>query len=419
MTSIAADRRTAAPPFWLALAAGLPIGVCMIVMALPVLGHGHATAYRVLYLVAFLAWSVPLTALQRALWRRGTAWWIAALVLLAVTYAMSVANNALGDLLAFVAGWSRAQPFEWTDLLRGLDSCWLALIAFCAIHAVVAHYAALQHEEARATTALALARDAELRALRYQLQPHFLFNTLNAISSLVAADRNRDARTMIARLGELLRATLDGAEGHEVALGEEIALTETYLDIEKARLGDKLALRWDIGPQVLGALVPHLLLQPLAENAIRHGIAQRSRPGRLDLRIRRDGARLRIAIGNDGDVRADAPTPPQRPSALGLKNIAERLAKLYPDDHAFAAYARPDGGFDVTIDLPYREQAPLTLCAWPSSTTSRSRAAASSRAWPTTATSNSSANSTTAPRRCKACDCTGRTSSSSTYRCPA
>lgn len=350
------DRRAAMPPFWLALAAGLPIGACMIVMALPVLGHGHATAYRLLYLALFALWAVPLTALQRALWRSRTSWWIASLALLATTYAMSVANNALGDAMAWLAGWPSTRPFAWTDLFAGIDSCWLALIAFCAIHAVVAYYAAFNHAEAQRATALALARDAELRALRYQLQPHFLFNTLNAISSLVAAERNRDAQQTIARLGEFLRATLEANDDHEAALAEELALTETYLAIEKARLGDKLKLKWDVGPHVLRALVPHLLLQPLVENAIRHGIAQRSVPGRLDIRIARDGERLAVSVGNDGAAPGSTSAQAaERSSAIGLRNTAERLEKLYPGDHAFVANARADGGFDVCVDLPYRE----------------------------------------------------------------
>ena len=352
------DRRRAEPPFWFALAAGLPVGACLIVLALPGIGEGHGTAYRVLYLVAFAAWALPLTALQRALWRRRASWPFTLLVLLGTTYAMSVANNALGDVLAVANGWQRDDLFQWRALFRGIDSCWLALVAFCAIHGVVAHYAALAQAEQCHATALSLVRDAELRALRYQLQPHFLFNTLNAISSLVAAERNREARQMITRLGEFLRATLDASDVHETSLGEELALTETYLDIEKARLGDKLRVQWNIGPDVLRALVPHLILQPLVENAIRHGIAQRSRPGRLDIAVARDGGRLRIAIGNDG-------APPggtsaqgvERSSALGLRNVADRLAKLYPGDHAFAANLRDEGGYDVRIDLPWREAA--------------------------------------------------------------
>lgn len=245
---------------------------------------------------------------------------------------------------------------QWPVIFSGLEGCWLALIAFCAIHAVLAYYAELKHEQARRAEAMSLARDAELRALRYQLHPHFQFNTLNAISSLVANERNREASQMIARLGDFLRATLDGAESHEVALADEIALTETYLAIEKARLGERLMVSWSVGPDVLKVPVPYLILQPLVENAIRHGIALRSRPGKLEIRISRQGERLRLQVRNDGaPLAAAASDEARRSSMLGLRNVSERLAKLYPGEHALQSHANEDGSYAVNIELPYRE----------------------------------------------------------------
>lgn len=348
------DEPLSSPPFWLPVLAGLPIGLCLIVMALPVLGHGHATALRTLYLLAFLMWVAPLTALQRALWRRRTPLWAMALMLLATTYLMSLANNALGAALAIIAGWERASDFEWTGLFSGLDGCWLALIAFCAIHAVVAYYAELKHEQHRRVEMTALVRDAELRALRYQLRPHFLFNTLNAISALVAENRNREASDMIVRLGDFLRATLDESHSHEVALADELALTETYLDIEKARLGERLRLKWQLGPDLLRARVPCLLLQPLVENAIHHGIARRTATGELAIRIARDGDRLCLRLSNDTEPAASADAAP-RAGAIGLRNIQERLRTLYPGEHDFDAGPRAGGGFEVRVSLPFRE----------------------------------------------------------------
>lgn len=354
----ATNEPPASPPFWLPLLAGLPITLCMGVMALPDLGKGHAAAYRALYLVAYLAWCLPLTALQRAFWRRRTPGWASAPALLAITYAMSLVNNALGVVLTRVAGWDLSPSFRWTNLFGGLDGCWLALIAFCAIHAVVAYYAELKHEQGKREAALFLARDAELRALRYQLHPHLLFNTLNAISTLVAEERGREACQMLSRLGEFLRATLEGADRHEVALADELALTETYLAIERVRLGDRLALKWSVGPEVLDALVPYLLLQPLVENAIRHGISLRSQPGRLEIQLMRQGDRLLVRVGNDG-VREQASLDEEarHSSLVGLRNVSERLAKLYPGDHSLEARPRDDGGYDVALDLPFREGA--------------------------------------------------------------
>jgi two-component system sensor histidine kinase AlgZ len=340
----------ASPPVWLAILAGLPITLCMVVMGLPDLERGHAWAYRALFLGAYVVWSLPLALLQRYLWQRRVVWWRAALALLAVTYVLSLINNAIA--LHMAVGWGQVPAWRTSMIFSQLDGCWLALIAFCAIHAVVAYYTELRQAQERLSRAVLDVRDAELRALRYQLNPHFLFNSLNAISALVANDRNREANRMIARLGDFLRATLGGGAAHEVALADELALTETYLDVEKARLGNRLIVKLQIGPDVMGAKVPYLLLQPLVENAIRHGIALRQSPGRLDLQVFRQQDRLCLVLANEGQAgSADA----GHPSAVGLRNVRERLANLYPGEHTFATNARDDGGYVVTIAIPFRE----------------------------------------------------------------
>ncbi|MBD8882173.1 histidine kinase [Rhodanobacter sp. 7MK24] len=348
-----AVRRGADVPFWLPLLAGAPLVLCMAVMALPELGHGRAVDFRVLYAITYLLWIVPMAAAQRWLRRRGVSWLMAVPVLLALSYAMSLANNALGELLAIQLG---ALPrFQWAFLFAQLDGCWLALIAFGAVHAVVEHYIVLQAERERVREIAAQARDAELRALRYQLQPHFLFNTLNAISALVAGQRNAEANRMLATLGELLRATLDSGESHEVALAEELALAGLYLDIEKVRLGNRLLLDVRIGPEVLQSAVPPLLLQPLLENAIRHGIALRTAPGRVALAAERDGETLRLSLRNDGAPAAsDATGDETRPAAIGLRNVRERLVQLHGEQQRFEFALGDDGSCTVDIAFPFR-----------------------------------------------------------------
>lgn len=358
MTPARASRH-ALPPFWLPVLAGLPLGVCLLVMAMPILGHGNATLARTLYLSAFVLWVLPLTALQRWLWRRGMAVWRIALVLLLTTYAMALATRLLSVALQAAASGSLARLFapgtlDVGLLFRGLEGAWLVLVAYCAVHAVVTYYAELRHEQARHLEARALARDAELRALRYQLQPHFLFNTLNAVSALVADERGTEARQMLARLGDFLRAVLDARAGHEVTLAEEIAMTEAYLEVEKARLGRRLLLSWHVGDGVLGAHVPGLLLQPLVENAIRHGIAPRSAPGRLDIRIARDDTQLDIRIDNDLPAPGEAPPRSEDArTAVGLDNVRGRLARLYPD-HAGLQAGIDAGRYRVRLTLPLR-----------------------------------------------------------------
>ena len=341
----------ATPPFHHALLAALPISACIAIMAVPDFGHERPLIFRTLYLCTYLAWIAPTAWLQRHLWRRGLPWWLVALALLAATYAMSVANSALGQTLGIRLG--LREEYRLDTLFAGLDGCWLPLIAFCATHAVVAYNSALGAERTRAAEALLLARDAELRALRYQLQPHFLFNTLNAVSTLVATGRDRDANRMIAQLADLLRATLATEHAHEHALADELALTENYLEIEKARLGDRLRIAIDIGPGLLDAQVPCLLLQPLVENAVRHGIAPDPAGGTLALTIAAVGGTLHILVANDARIEpADGDS-----LGVGMRNVAERLRKLYGDSYRFTARHLAGSRFEVAIELPLRRDA--------------------------------------------------------------
>ena len=349
-----------APPLVPILAA-LPVCACMAILGLPALGNSNATAFRALFFAACMLWILPLALMQRALWRRDVSWRITAPLLLVASYAMSVVNAVLGQRLAI--GLGLAKEYHWNELVRGLDGCWLALIAFCAIHALAVYYLSLQRTQLRLAQALAHARDAELRALRLQVNPHFLFNSLNAVSALVAAGANRDANRMLSSVSDFLRATLSHDGRHEHALAEELALTEAYLDIEKARLGERLQLAMKAGPDLLDAAVPYLVLQPLAENAIRHGIAPLSTPGRLDIRVERAGAGLLVEVVNDG-------VPPKGTAAskgggIGLANVAERLRHLYGADQQLEAGWRADGRFQVRLTLPLRPVAPAAGVAAP------------------------------------------------------
>ncbi|WP_430392244.1 sensor histidine kinase [Dyella sp. 20L07] len=351
MTRVLSPRQPAGLPLRVSLLTSLPIALCMGVMALPELGHAYAGAYRAFYASCYLFWIVPLSLIQRAMWRRGVPARLSISVLLLATYIPSVINNAVAQAAA--VHWKLVPGYEFRRIFAGLDGCWLALIAFCAIHSLLHHYDALQHARRREAEASALAREAELRALQYQLNPHFLFNTLNSISALVADGHGSDATRMIARLGDLLRATLERSDTREVTVAEELSLTEHYLDIEKARLGHRLQVNMRVGPGVLQALMPPLLLQPLVENAIRHGIAPRTEGGVVSLHLEREQDLLTIDLRNDGVLPSEGDRP-QRSTAIGLSNVRQRLMTLYPDNHALDVTVSPDGGCVVRIRLPFR-----------------------------------------------------------------
>ncbi|WP_371867870.1 sensor histidine kinase [Pseudoduganella rivuli] len=333
-------------PLLVPVLAALPVSACMVILGLPAVSDHYIVAFRTLFLVACLLWLIPLTLLQRAMWRRDWSLLRMGLVLLVITYAMAITNALLGQRFGIALGMETG--YQWDKLARGLDSCWLALIAFCAVHAVAAYYLSLQQVRLHLAQAQGAARDAELRALRLQVNPHFLFNSLNAVSALVSAQSNREANRMLASLSDFLRATLAHDGRHEHSLADELALLDAYLAIEKARLGERLRLTMKAGPDLLDSVVPYLMLQPLVENAIRHGIAPLSTPGRLDILVEREGERLLIDVRNDGQKH------PHSGTGIGLANVRERLRHLYGTEQQVDAGWGMGGRFQVRIAMPLR-----------------------------------------------------------------
>jgi sensor histidine kinase YesM len=195
-----------------------------------------------------------------------------------------------------------------------------------------------------------VAHTAQLRALRYQLNPHFMFNTLNSIAALVSRKEPKTAERMVENLSDFLRATLSLDPQEDIPLEREINLQSLYLEIETLRFSDRLQVEIDLPDAVRGALVPSLITQPLTENAIRHGVARSTRPIQLKISARRDGSRLRIFVRNSApdDGQAQGPS-----TGIGLTNVAERLRARYGSDCHFTAGPDGDGGFAVEIDIPF------------------------------------------------------------------
>jgi signal transduction histidine kinase len=193
---------------------------------------------------------------------------------------------------------------------------------------------------------------AQLDALRVQIQPHFLFNTLHAVSSLMDEDV-RMARRMLSRLSDLLRLTLEKRDRQEVSLQEELEMVDCYLEIEKTRFEDRLSVQREIDPESLQAEVPMLILQPIVENAIRHGIARRSEPGRISIRSSVENGKLRLEVTDNG------PGIPQKHLAalefgLGLSNVRSRLERTYGSSSRLELGGAPKRGLRVALIFPYR-----------------------------------------------------------------
>lgn len=225
-----------------------------------------------------------------------------------------------------------------------------------AVHAL-AYYRAGQEGELRASQLEARLAQTRLQLLKMQLHPHFLFNTLNAISELVHEDPARADR-MIASLSELLRETLEAGSTDQVALSRELELLDRYLDIQRERFGDRLDVQMHIDGASRLVLVPSLILQPLVENSIRHGLAKRVTAGRILVRAGRQGDQLVLEVQDDGVGLADGAAARE---GVGLGNTRARLQELYGDAHRVEIRNADGGGALVRLTIPWQERAPARV----------------------------------------------------------
>jgi signal transduction histidine kinase len=279
--------------------------------------------------------------------------------LLAGVVVVSLLHPLLGNLIAFSRMWVAwslgLRPDQPTAFLAkvglailknsGTNPFMFAVIAIAWL--AMRHARDLREKQVRAIELESRLREAQLQALRSQLNPHFLFNTLHSIAELVHENPHL-AEQLILRLGELLRKVLASSGRPEVALAEEIEFIKAYLDIEQMRLGDRLRVEWDIAPDALAVQVPSLVLQPLVENAIQHGIASLNRPGELRIRARRDNGYLDLQVRDSGpglQPRGDAANP-----GIGLANTEARLRALFGERYHFELIN--DSGLSVNLRLP-------------------------------------------------------------------
>jgi two-component system, LytTR family, sensor kinase len=228
------------------------------------------------------------------------------------------------------------------------------------------YYRRYRERDLRAAQLESQLAQAQLDALRKQLQPHFLFNTLNTVSILIDED-TRAAREMLVRLSDLLRATLERGRAHEVTLRQELEFIEGYLEIERTRFQDRLTVTVEADPQTLDARVPDLILQPIVENAIRHGVAPRATAGRVGIRAERRNGSLRLRVQDDG-CGLPKPAAANNPNGagaadrsnaangggVGISNTRARLAQLYGAEHSFEMRDAEGGGLCVEITIPFR-----------------------------------------------------------------
>ena len=229
----------------------------------------------------------------------------------------------------------------------------IALLIVIAVHALLYYQSFRASELAQSSLKTDLAQ-AQLRALKMQLHPHFLFNTLHSISSLVLEDPPK-ANSMIARLGDFLRLTVDNSDQQLVTLKEETEFLRCYLDIEQVRFGDRLTVTFELEPQTLSAQVPHLILQPVVENAIQHAIAPRSTRGHINIEAKRLNSLLRVAISDNGPgISSNANLPWKQ--GVGLTNVRTRLQQIYGPDFRFELMNTNGGGLTAVMEIPFERE---------------------------------------------------------------
>jgi signal transduction histidine kinase len=247
--------------------------------------------------------------------------------------------------------WTRIFPIQLTVLIDWELAIGAGVVGLA--HAFF-YYRESQQRAIRAAQLETRLVESQLRMLQHQLQPHFLFNTLHAISALMHRDV-RAADRVLTQLSDLLRLTLDQVARPEIRLADEVQFLEKYLQIEQVRLGDRLTVQFDLEPQTLDAMVPTLLLQPLVENAIKHGIAPHGGPGRVKVTTRREGDALTLTVDDTG------PGPSERALAalstgIGVANTRARLTHQFGAGFRFEFHRQADG-FRVLVAIPFRRDA--------------------------------------------------------------
>jgi signal transduction histidine kinase len=354
-------RRIASSWWGLALIGALVCTAAGTLFALPQFGTSHWHDEIRIYLAQFWIWGLLTPAIVwldrrlpysgKALGRRLAAHILASIIFTEIYFYMFTTMRALMG----VAPWSSLRISQlFTPAVIGWQIwCWLIYWVILGGIQAYQYYRRYMNSELRLERLEHSYSEARLNALRMQLDPHFLFNALNTISSHVERDPKL-TRRMIEHLGDLLRMSLESKDRQEVPLAEELAFLEHYLEIQKIRFGDQLRVVIDVAPEVKYAAVPSMFIQPLVENAIRHGISRRAAGGTLVVRAKPLGDRLEIRVMDDG-VGLPLGWTLEGSEGLGLSITRQRIAGLHPNGASrFVVRNRAEGGTEVEVSLPLR-----------------------------------------------------------------
>lgn len=307
----------------------------------------------IIFLNAYAGWmfSIPLRYLYRKIWN-STPLKIALTVLLA-----SYFTGLLWQIVKNINYWEiykhGYRPEFLIHYLKNSLFSFSIMLCWSVLYFGTKYYQMLQTEKQNVLKANSVAHQAQLKMLRYQLNPHFLFNTLNAISTLILVEDNKTANGMVTKLSEFLRYSLDKDPMKRVTLDNEIDALKLYLGIEKVRFEERLKIEINIASDCRQALVPSMILQPLAENSIKYAIAEREEGGTITVSVSRFGNDLLIELSDDGPGANIVDGNIFRDKGVGLANTRERLQALYPGNFSLVIAQNNPNGVKVNIRLPY------------------------------------------------------------------
>jgi len=276
------------------------------------------------------------------------------ILLTVLTLMGATALYAVLDAFSFSFTKGAAPGITVTSVLATTYVAFTVLTGWSALYFGINFYLIVEDQIDRMRHLESEASSAQLAMLRYQLNPHFLFNTLNSISTLVLLKQTERANAMLSRLSSFLRYTLANEPTAHVTVEQEVETLKLYLEIERMRFEERLRPRFDIDPRAVRARLPSLLLQPLVENAIKYAVTPQEEGAEICVTVQLAGERVRIGVSDTGPGLLGGPPRPSLSTGVGLANIRERLAQAYGPDQRFEARTLPTGGFSVEIEIPFQ-----------------------------------------------------------------
>ena len=351
--SLVLDRRK---QFWLCQVGGWSTWVVLLVVRdLNFVPSEYMLGRVIIYIVSSLIGILLTTWLRKlycAVWEKKIGARVAVVLLgtLLATVVWQPFRNYM-DFLTF----GEFLPLELIDLFRGSFPSYATLILWSWLYFFIKYYQLFQEEKEKNLRSEALAQEAQLRMLRYQLNPHFLFNTLNAISTLVLEKATVPANEMLTKLSKFLRYSLDHAPLDQVTLAHEIETSKLYLDIEKVRFGERLKVEITVADKAQQALVPSMLLQPLIENSIKHGLSKLEQGGVIKITADVEQDNLVLTVVDNGPGIPESMTDDSQLdfSGVGLSNIRNRLKEMYGEDRRLTFSNERPCGCKATVIIPY------------------------------------------------------------------